>query len=91
MAKKLTNAWVAKLLRAKGLKGSPEDLKELTRMRNEDLEREAQEAEKAAARETEDGRADTPPSLKLRVTVLSGWKAQPPEQGRRDSSLYVWI
>ena len=56
VAKKLTNAWVAKLLRAKGLKGSPEDLKELTRMMNEDLEREAQEAEKAAARETEQGR-----------------------------------
>jgi len=52
MAKKLTNAWVAKMVRARGLKASPADLKQLTRMMNEDLKREQkekqQEAEKAA-------------------------------------------
>jgi hypothetical protein len=45
--KKLTKGAVAKLLNAKGLKASPPEIEQLTRMMNEDLDR---RAEQAAAR-----------------------------------------
>ena len=49
--KPLTEAAVRKMLKARGLKATPAELADLTRMMNADLEREAAEAEAAAALE----------------------------------------
>ena len=51
MAKRLTPATVAKMLKGKGLSASPKEIAQVTNMLNDELEREAEAAGKAAAHE----------------------------------------